>query len=69
MNATDRSDVTAVMTDKQTSDDVNKIQQQEDEDGEIKDENYDEVPGATGIGARLKTTVTSEPTKPAKTVR
>ena len=64
-----RSDVTAAMADEQASDDVNKIQQQEGEDGEIDDEVDDEATIATGMGARPKTTVTSAPTKTTKAVK
>ena len=64
-----RSDVAAAMADEQASDDVNKIQQQEGEDGEIDDEIDDEATNATGMGARPKTTVTSAPTKTAKTAK
>ena len=51
------------MTDEKPSDDANKIEQQEDEDGEIEDEVDDEAQNATGMGARPKTTVTSAPAK------
>ena len=57
------------MADEQASDDVNKIQQQEGEDGEIDDEVDDEATIATGMGARPKTTVTSAPAKTTRAAK